>query len=100
VRDIPLTQLEQVPRYLKATLIRLERFAHDPQKDEKKSSQFRPLWEAYWKRRAELETLSVEWLEFRWLLEELWVSLFAQELKTVCPVSVQKLGKMWDTLIH
>jgi ATP-dependent helicase HrpA len=99
VRDIPLAQLKHVPRYLKASSIRLERFAHDPQKDAKKAEQFKPLWEAYWQRRAEQETLSTEWLEFRWLLEELRVSLFAQELKTVCPVSVQKLRKMWEELI-
>jgi len=98
VRDIPLAQLKHVPRYLRASVVRLERFAHDPQKDEKKSSQFRPLWEAYWQKRAKQETLSAAWLEFRWLLEELRVSLFAQELKTACPVSVQKLGKMWEEL--
>ena len=34
--------------------------------------------------------------EFRWLLEELRVSLFAQELKTPMPVSVKRLQKAWD----
>jgi ATP-dependent helicase HrpA len=34
--------------------------------------------------------------EFRWLLEELRVALFAQELRTPTPVSVKRLQKMWD----
>ena len=36
--------------------------------------------------------------EFRWLLEELRVSLFAQELRTPMPVSVKRLQKVWDAL--
>jgi ATP-dependent helicase HrpA len=35
--------------------------------------------------------------EFRWLLEELRVALFAQELRTSSPVSVKRLQKMWDS---
>ena len=35
--------------------------------------------------------------EFRWLLEELRVALFAQELRTPSPVSVKRLQKMWET---
>jgi ATP-dependent helicase HrpA len=38
--------------------------------------------------------------EFRWLLEELRVALFAQELKTSSPVSVKRLQKMWDGRHH
>lgn len=98
VREIPLTHLKQIPRYLNAIQIRLERFGHDPHKDAKKWAQLMPLWEAYWQHLAQQETVSAELLEFRWLLEELRVSLFAQELKTVCPVSVQKLEKMWSEL--
>ena len=36
--------------------------------------------------------------EFRWLLEELRVSLFAQELRTPQPVSVKRLDKPWAQL--
>ncbi|MCB1629623.1 MAG: DUF3418 domain-containing protein, partial [Xanthomonadales bacterium] len=35
--------------------------------------------------------------EFRWLLEELRVGLFAQELRTPMPVSVKRLQKIWDS---
>jgi ATP-dependent helicase HrpA len=36
--------------------------------------------------------------EYRWLLEELRVSLFAQELKTPMPISVKRLQKVWEAL--
>ena len=36
--------------------------------------------------------------QFRWLLEELRVQLFAQELKTPAPVSTKRLQKMWEGL--
>ena len=36
--------------------------------------------------------------EYRWMLEELRVSLFAQELKTPMPVSVKRLQKVWESL--
>jgi ATP-dependent helicase HrpA len=36
--------------------------------------------------------------EFRWLLEELRVSLFAQELRTPMPVSVKRLQKVWESM--
>jgi ATP-dependent helicase HrpA len=36
--------------------------------------------------------------QFRWLLEELRVQLFAQELRTPVPVSAKRLAKLWQTL--
>ena len=36
--------------------------------------------------------------EYRWLLEELRVSLYAQELKTPMPISVKRLQKVWDSM--
>ena len=36
--------------------------------------------------------------QFRWLLEELRVSLFAQELKTPMPVSVKRLARVWESI--
>ena len=93
VKEIPVRQLKQVPRYLKAIQLRLNRLDHDPQKDAKKAAQLAPLWDMYLARRAEK---TPQLMEFRWMLEELRVSLFAQELKTAYPVSVQRLQKFWD----
>ena len=33
--------------------------------------------------------------EYRWLLEELRVSFFAQELRTPQPLSIKRLDKLW-----
>jgi ATP-dependent helicase HrpA len=70
----------------------------DPHKDAKKLAQLAPLWNAYWDYLAQQPTFSSELRAFRWQLEELRVSLFAPELKTAYPVSVQRLEKIWQTL--
>ena len=98
VKDIAIEQLKHLPRYLKAIQIRLERLDQDPHKDAKKSAQLTPLWKAYWDYLAKQPTLHPELKAFRWQLEELRVSLFAPELKTAYPVSVQRLEKFWQTL--
>jgi ATP-dependent helicase HrpA len=48
-------------------------------------------------RKANLE-VSEALADYRWLIEELRVSLFAQELKTPFPVSTKRLDKIWDDL--
>jgi ATP-dependent helicase HrpA len=96
VKEIPLAQLKHLPRYLKAIKLRLEKLDYDPQKDAQKVAQLAPLWDAYLQSRAESEQPSDKLMTFRWMLEELRVSLFAQELKTAYPVSVQRLQNFWD----
>ena len=59
----------------------------------------RPLEQRYWRAVAERKgVVDVRLQEFRWLLEELRVSLFAQELRTPQPVSVKRLEKAWAQL--
>lgn len=96
VKDISLAQLKHLPRYLKAVKVRLNRLDQDPQKDSQKAAQIAPLWDAYLQRRSVCSEPSLKLIEFRWMLEELRVSLFAPELKTVYPVSVQRLQKFWE----
>jgi ATP-dependent helicase HrpA len=98
VKEISIEQLKHFPRYLKAIQIRLERLDQDPHKDAKKSAQLTPLWNAYWDYLAKQPALHPDLSAFRWQLEELRVSLFAQELKTAYPVSVPRLEKIWQTL--
>jgi ATP-dependent helicase HrpA len=98
VEEIPLSQLKHFPRYLKAVQLRLARLDLEPQKDAKKANQLAPLWEAYRQRRANSTVPNPKLTEFRWMLEELRVSLFALELKTAYPVSVQRLQKVWGNL--
>ena len=99
VKDIPLAQLKHFPRYLKAVRMRLNRLELDPNKDAKKATQIAPLWEAYWQHHAASEKPSAELTQFHWMLEELRVSLFAQELKTAYPVSIQRLQKVWQNML-
>jgi ATP-dependent helicase HrpA len=92
------TRLAHLPRYLKALQVRLQRQAHDPQKDQQKATQVAPLWQSCLKKREELQSrgLPVDELdELGWLIEELRVQIFAPELKTAVPVSPQRVQDVW-----
>jgi ATP-dependent helicase HrpA len=79
----------------------LDKLRSDPARDEARLAELKPLEQRYLKRVAELKGAGDERLEeFRWLLEELRVSLFAQELRTPQPVSVKRLEKVWAQISH
>ncbi len=93
------TSLQHFPRYLKAITLRLEKLRADPARDSAKLVELRPLEQRYWRLLAERKGVQDDRLqEFRWLLEELRVSFFAQELRTPQPVSVKRLEKTWAQL--
>jgi ATP-dependent helicase HrpA len=95
----PWAALQHLPRYLKAVTARLDKWRADPQRDAQRLAELRPLELRYLKRVAELKGAADPRLdEFRWLLEELRVSLFAQELRTPQPVSAKRLQKAWAQL--
>ncbi len=91
---VPFEQLMHFPRYLKAMLIRAERAALNPTKDEEKALQAAPFVEQ-WKKLSAIHAPSPSVRrtldEFRWMVEELKVSIFAQELGTAQPVSAKRL---------
>lgn len=92
----PYAQLQHYPRYLKAVQMRLDKLRSDPARDAQRMAELRPLEQRYLRRLAELKGQHDSRLEeFRWLLEELRVSLFAQELRTPQPVSAKRLEKVW-----
>ncbi|MDD4916065.1 MAG: ATP-dependent RNA helicase HrpA [Methylococcales bacterium] len=95
MRHTPYAQLQAVPRYLKAVACRLDR-----QKSEPSDTQaLQRLWRHYWQfveKQLKTGQPEPERDSFRWSLEELRVSLFAQQLKTAFPVSVQRLEKQWQ----
>jgi ATP-dependent helicase HrpA len=92
-------QLAHLPRYLKAIVARLDKLRADPARDAQRLAELRPLEQRYTRRLAELKgTGDARLAEYRWLLEELRVSLFAQELRTPQPVSVKRLDKVWEQL--
>jgi len=97
----PWERLQHLPRYLQAASLRLDKLRADPARDARLSAELGALEQPYRRAlqsRAKLGAPSVEFAQFGWLLEELRVSLFAQELKTPVPVSAKRLAKLWDTL--
>jgi ATP-dependent helicase HrpA len=100
IERTPYDRLQHFPRYLKAASLRLEKLRADPHRDARLAAELVPLF-AQWQREQQKQVRSGEpdsrLEQFRWLLEELRVQLFAQELKTPVPVSVKRLTKMWQT---
>jgi ATP-dependent helicase HrpA len=91
---VPWERLQHFPRYLKAAALRLDKLRTDPQRDTQRMAELAPLEQA-WKRERKSGPESEQ---FGWLLEELRVSLFAQELKTPVPVSAKRLAKLWQSM--
>ncbi len=80
-------------------MLRLDKLRADPARDAARLAELRPLEQRYARRVAERRgALDARLDEYRWLLEELRVSLFAQELRTPQPVSVKRLEKAWQQL--
>ena len=95
----PYAQLQHFPRYLKAITLRLEKWRADPARDAARLAELRPQEQRYWRLVAERKgAVDARMQEFRWLLEELRVSFFAQELRTPQPVSIKRLEKVWAQL--
>ena len=92
-------KLQHIPRYLKAVNVRLEKLRIDPERDARLSAQLQPLLQA-WQHKVNTQKFRSDdrGQEFGWLLQELRVSLFAQELKTPVIVSVKRLEKLWQTM--
>jgi ATP-dependent helicase HrpA len=97
----PWPQLQHCARYLKAITLRLDKYRADPARDAQRLAELKPLEQKYWRLVADRKgQTDARMLEFRWLLEELRVSFFAQELRTPQPVSVKRLEKAWGQLNH
>jgi len=106
--NTPWRHLARVPIYLRAMRLRIERAAADPPysiaRDAQKLAEVAPFWRAW----LELEAAHKSLLaadrgrspvgEFRWLIEEFRVSLFAQELRAAVPVSTKRLTQAWESL--
>jgi len=100
VTDTDYANLAHFPRYLKAINVRLEKLRADPARDARLMAEWAQA-AAPWQR-AQKDRHSgkadPKMAEFRWLLEELRVSLFAQELRTPMPVSAKRLQKVWESM--
>ncbi len=99
LQTTPWPRLQHLARYLQAVTLRLDKYRADPARDAARLAELRPLEQRYWRLVAERKgAVDERMAEFRWLMEELRVSLFAQELRTPQPVSVKRLEKAWAQL--
>ena len=91
----------QLHRYLQAIDKRLDKIQDNPDRDRKSRLEVANLWSDYKKRATLLENNnqhSDQLEEYRWLLEEYRISLFAQEIKTIAPVSAKRLRTAWNNI--
>ena len=95
----PPEWLSQLPRFLRAVALRIDKAMIDPEQDRMRCNRVAPFV-------ARLNTLgsialcSPPAMDYRWLVEEYRVSVFAQELKTSRPVSSDRLEKQWQRAIR
>ena len=95
----PWAQWPRLPIYLKAMTLRLEKYSGNPARDAAREADIQEL-EQMWQEKTDSLIkqslpISDDLAAFKWMIEELRVSLFAQELKTPYPVSVKRLQKEW-----
>ena len=96
----PWAQWPRLPIYLKAMTLRLEKYSGNPARDAAREADIQEL-EQMWQEKTDGlvkqgQPVSDDLAAFKWMIEELRVSLFAQELKTPYPVSVKRLLKEWE----
>ena len=96
LQQTPAEWLPELPRYLQAVEKRLEKLQQNPQADRQRAQQLAPHWDPFEKRLN--DNHSSPFIEYRWMVEEFRVSLFAQELGTKKPVSADRLKKLWRAL--
>ena len=97
----PWAPLAHLPRYLKGITLRLDKLRADPARDALRMTELRPIEQRYLRLLADRKgVVDARLDEFRWLIEELRVSFFAQELRTPQPVSVKRLEKAWSQFSH
>jgi len=99
IASTPYERLQHLPRYLKAINIRLDKLRENPSRDAQQLAQLLPL-QQQWQRKlsAQQGEYDAQLEDFGWLLQELRVSLFAQELKTPVIVSVKRLQKTFGAI--
>jgi ATP-dependent helicase HrpA len=99
--DTPWPALQHFARYLKAVQLRMDKLRADPLRDATRMADARAQDQRYWRLLADRKgQQDARMQDLRWLLEELRVSLFAQELRTPQPVSLKRLDKVWEQVVQ
>ena len=95
-------RLAHFPRYLKACSVRIDRLRTDPARDARLMADWQAIatpWQRAWREQQKSgRATDPKMQDFRWMLEELRVSLFSQELRTPMPVSIKRLQKVWESM--
>ncbi|MBP3984586.1 ATP-dependent RNA helicase HrpA [Pseudoxanthomonas helianthi] len=98
LRDTPAEALAQFPRYLKAMILRTERAKRDPTRDQQRMLELKPFVDALRDATERGVAAQPQWQALRWDLEELRVSVFAQELGARAGISPKKLAQRLASL--
>ena len=99
----PKRWLSRFPHYLRGIELRLDKAAHDAERDARRSAELAPFWDRFLEEVARRDPAEVEsdaWIDHRFAVEEFRLSLFAQEVKTAMPVSGKRLEAMRRALIE
>jgi ATP-dependent helicase HrpA len=93
--------LHRYPAYLRALELRIDKLRHAPERDRQGMQELAKIqekWRTRYERMIEQQRHDARLEELRWSLEELRISLFAQEVRTAYPVSLKRLEKRWEKL--
>jgi ATP-dependent helicase HrpA len=102
IAETEYSQLAHFPRYLKAMNVRLEKMRQNPARDAQLMAEWQGVAAQFQRtiKNQPLKNLDPRMIDFRWMLEELRVSMFAQELRTPMPVSAKRLQKVWESMLR
>jgi ATP-dependent helicase HrpA len=102
IADTEYSQLAHFPRYIKAMNVRLEKMRQNASRDAQLMAEWQSAASQFQRtvKNQPLKNLDPRMVDFRWMLEELRVSLFAQELRTPMPVSSKRLQKVWESMLR
>ncbi|TBR38008.1 ATP-dependent RNA helicase HrpA [Marinomonas agarivorans] len=99
ISQTPLFWFSQLPRYFKGIEIRLTKFQNNLNKENAYVSELEQLWLSYQQQLQAHESKKMydeALVKYRWLLEEYRISLFAQTVGTLEPISAKRLTKQWQ----
>ena len=102
ITQTPYEQWVRMPIYIKAMTARMDKYSNNPARDIAREADIQALYEKWQNKINDLQKnnqpISGCLKTFFWKIQELRVSLFAQELKTPYPVSLKRLNKEWDEM--
>ena len=97
-RAVPLERLRHYPRYMRAIAMRIDRARSNSSGDRAKEARVSPYWERY-REAVKSKDPAIDrgkLAEYRWMVEEFRVSVFAPEVRAAIPVSEKRLDAKWS----